>query len=1097
MVGLCMSAGAITPTVWTVSPAVYTNLFGRELVNETWLRDRWTGDTNWWLTNSVQVTYDFSNQVFTRTFTNGTDIISRIYTNVLPLTTNIVVTNCLGDRFIVLVNGHSITGNIPFHSEGSEVTTRRLEALLPLFTLPHYRTGETFDAWFANILSTNEDGTTNFMDRFPLGESPKADLFQKAGIGVTTYLATNEVSTNVVVGWTTNQYGEVTNCSAWFTKRKDRPDPLIVAEWGLRRSILVNEGLQLPFTNGCEYYCGWPNEFTRGDTALFGLSTNQYPVFVVHPAGSNEYVSGLSLRLFDDLYWDGGLPGPSYWLYPWPWPDWIINEYYARQHSYEWTTNNIIHDVGYGADWQGGTITLNSATQRSDRAWLSLGAPLKLVGVPPNGSNVTVSLQYTNRMNTYEGNKVWDAVLLPEQLLEHFIVLTNAFLTEIKWDSGKLWWTNGVGYSNSIPVPPWYTNYICTNVPDLMPTTNSSEIVTVDTMGYRQTSPSNGWFRGVGGVWLPETLNLPGQWFPFQYTNGMAGVAPRYDYTVAANVWLEEDFRMECSFWPPYDYLYPSPPFRNDAYGIWAGYPPYWSGHAWRNDTVTFALSGASCVSSLAVSGMYTGTPHKVHVYAKFNYDRVVSNTPPIFHLIESIGWTNAEQVITSPIDVATNYTGIDLPLSFVVWPKQNGPLPGGLTWEEYDMPDVCLPASSNVWVADPALSYTNTPLTNSQDFLCELLLTNGFTVDTSTNLTAYTNIVATDAGDADADALGIYTGQYLVHMNNGVFEIRNYWVGHDEFRVYSPGYSWYYVFSNLPPVDATSTSHGTLHLEKDQGFTTNYLYTTNWNVSIITNDFRTNGVIAVVTQGMYYTNLPYENCFHMKGWAGYIPDNSKTPPEKILVALYTNYNTAVSNWTTDFFLPIPASTSYWDSGTTATNCNWGFFDPSHGECRIDQTNSSYFSCSVTYPVDAPIPEPWTKCADGYWNGASLGWNRHYFYNGFRANLYDGSSVITTNAVCDVGPNLNQWDNIWWTTAPDGLERRVYGDAVPAPLGTLLYYETGPWVFERTTYVLPLPCDYWSNTVGWVSAEATRQSGSTNVVRVNSVNVKVLVEWQR
>jgi hypothetical protein len=85
-----------------------------------------------------------------------------------------------------------------------------------------------------------------------------------------------------------------------------------------------------------------------------------------------------------------------------------------------------------------------------------------------------------------------------------------------------------------------------------------------------------------------------------------------------------------------------------------------------------------------------------------------------------------------------------------------------------------------------------------------------------------------------------------------------------------------------------------------------------------------------------------------------------------------------------------------------------------------------------------------------------------------------------------------------WTGAPDGIMRLLYSTY---EMGSVVwYYYTKPILSVDlwTDYTLPSPCDYASNTVGWASSEGENwQRGSADISRSNSVDVKVLVEWQK
>jgi hypothetical protein len=429
-----------TDSIWQSPPALYTNALGMEFVGETVLRSRWAGDTNW----------------------------------------NYPVTNAFGSIF----HGDGYTAHVPFRASEADKITRQLEAVLPAYVLPFFTSGPDYclNDWFAH------DDWLVHEPYWPGSHWPKAELMSKCGtnVGIAVYTVGG---TNTTIGVLTNGLGEVwtrdvqigvTNNGttedpdiqpvyrideplAYWIKRRDRINPLVVAEWKQYGNTATDGG-----TNNWEYYHGWPNEFipndivigygpTMGHSQLFDLSPAQYPVFIVHLGGTNKYTSGLQLELNSELYWGE----PAYLIYAWnAWDSYagFIGEW-TNNHLRQHPTFNVF-EPPYSSHWDGGTIVLNSATQRSERAWLALGAPLKLTGTSPNtwyktnivagvtniviGSGDTVSLQYTNKMTTHEGTKVWDTILLPEQLTAHYVAMTNMFLTPTtSWN-----WTNSVAFTS-------------------------------------------------------------------------------------------------------------------------------------------------------------------------------------------------------------------------------------------------------------------------------------------------------------------------------------------------------------------------------------------------------------------------------------------------------------------------------------------------------------------------------------------------------------------------------------------------------------------------------------------------------------------------
>ena len=694
-------------------PTVYTNLIGRELVGEILLRSRWTGDTNWMFTNSVTVTYDWSNSVTDRVFTNGTNIFTLSLTNTYPMQTNLVVTNVFGDSFVQEVAGNSVTGVIPFTTTGAEQLTAKAETtVLPSFVLPYYSTTPdfSFDSWFAHEL----DGVTG-MNRWPGLTHSKADLmyhYPETGITVMKdNLGSNIVSLAVAV----NTIGEVVpdvieyvpvSPVGYWTKRRDRIDPLIVAEWKQYNATYTYEDIL--HTNNWQYYTGWPNEFADGSSQLFGLVPEQYPIYRVHLGGTNTYSGAPSLNLERNIEPYRPWELPWYWFYTmYTGGGLLMNQLTSTA---EWVTNRLV--VKQYEYWEGVEPTPRDEMPiipivdggRSDRAWVALGFPLMLTGTSPNtwhrtnvvagvtniiaGSGDTVSLQYTNRMNTYEGTKVWDNVLLPEQLTAHYVALTNKFL--MPWT--QFGWTNSQSFD--------YT----TNIGVGMATGSVFDLeitgTALDTWGhspngvYGRTGSAESWYKPdvahetVGYIgrageaynltmvyygWLPSTWQstngMTGPYYLLPGNYGVSGVATAqvvgvnsFSATWTTNLppWPDEPTTSNLWWWikssdfplvpdpftiqngePAYlsNAVAPTVSFTCTASGIFTQQCVYhtyitdgsgidtnnylgtnydWFAEAVRHETpITIEATGAGIVSSMLITNLYTGTPHRAHLYVR------------------------------------------------------------------------------------------------------------------------------------------------------------------------------------------------------------------------------------------------------------------------------------------------------------------------------------------------------------------------------------------------------------------------------------------------------------------------------------------------
>lgn len=597
---------AFTPDIWEPladpgTPLRYSGLLGQELCDEVVLRVRWTGDTNWVFTNSVVVNVPGVGIV-----TNG-------------------ITNVFGGSFTQTVEGVEIKGVVPFKAEGAERLTRKFEALLPRYILPNYCTNEYWglDSWFSNLWSRGQ------AYRWP-GLYRKEDLIEKCGLGIVAWGTT----TNTTLNPFHNIYGEINQYNTGYTnvnpvpgepgipiinsphghwiKRKDRINPLIVAEWACVNSVNGVYG----FTNNFEYYRGWPNEFTSGDSFLYGLAEGQYPVYVVHLGGTNQYAGTLSLETIDFLY-DG--ENPFWGLYPEligsppvAWSEWRGN--YLDQ-------VNLADDINW-ARWAGFTLSLATATQRSDKAWLALGVPWKLTGVSPNLQGDTVSLQYTNKMNTYEGSKVWDRILLPEQLNAHRVALTNSFL--VTWTDWV--WTNSVYYSNSL------FSILLNIAPESSEGTYHGHILSA------ADNPDLTWWKSCPIVGLSDMQIPSGVEAEAQYaTNDMA---PFFRFTADWHIIADEE----------YETLYTGSSPVMDTNDMDFSWSASFTSEGWVD------IIGDAVGSRMLISNLYTGTLHRAHVY--LSYSDAAWSTNAAMRRVALTDWTSDAEILTGYVDPWTGING-------------------------------------------------------------------------------------------------------------------------------------------------------------------------------------------------------------------------------------------------------------------------------------------------------------------------------------------------------------------------------------------------------------------------------------------------------
>ena len=708
-----------TDSIWTNLPHSYTNLLGQEFVWENVLCVRWTGDTNYVYTNTVTV--------------GGVAY---------------AATNTLGDMW-----RGAVTGQVPWSAGEADKITRKQESVLPVYVLPCFTVTPDYslDMWF-----------TNGLDRWP-SLYPKADLmyhYPMCGIAVSEGMSGTNCSLRV---WPNSQgelvpdiiKGETVYPAGYWIKSRDKYRPLVIAEWIFGETVSITAEWELtpdPIyvitrTNNTEYYRGWTNEFVSGVSRLFGLTNNQYPVFVVHPSGTNPYTGTLSL---------------------------IRGTYGGQDHIVAEWTNEYLRVTNA---WEAGAIELLTATQRCANAWLALGAPLTLSGRPSNftintndirywispdslrnpilevtrdsydyciwddlnrfitTNSVTngydiVSLQYADKLDVYEGTGIWDHNLNPDQLTASYVGNTNLFLTS--WTNWG--WTNSVLYSGSTNIVVMVTN---DHVKALAVSGNAS------TSGTYPTYSPNGVYTWSGSEWfgpswptylnhwpwyyegtvytkitpVNNVTNVLTMWhYSFIYaewtsTNGIFGSyylsggiygsgIPVVAYQIP-ETWYDERSITAVKWLPEPDYLWwwlplsefpimppwlltnsvsvaitntPATEYFSAAAsgGLIETYNAFayvattqavsdptvlydWTATAHRGETnITISVAGSGVVSSVAVTGMYTGTPHRVHLYVKTSDTNAYQLGPSQYYHrlgIYPLDFTNLDTIVTTPVD--------------------------------------------------------------------------------------------------------------------------------------------------------------------------------------------------------------------------------------------------------------------------------------------------------------------------------------------------------------------------------------------------------------------------------------------------------------
>jgi len=670
MLAMFTAAAALawTPDLWPLEThsdvSLYTNSIANDLLSNVLVRVRSTGDTNWNLVNSVSICAGFSNFCFICSITNATDIVSRSYTNWYPMTTNIVITN----RYGPFVQA-GFTGSVPVIADCLSNLTVQCLAILPEFSLPFYATTNDwcFDDWFSCVGDPQAD--------FPVAS--KADLIDKApsnAIGRVLSYDTNGVLCVLPEHAPTrvyNLHGQITNGVGFFIKRKNRKNPLVVAQWGGEKGVMQSYndryvfGWFSPFYNLNTYPPMDPSDGASvtastteyadsimlssplltdspwGESRLIDLAPTSFPSFVIIPGGSNKTFSLVNKIVcnIDDQNTSAG-------------------SFYS---------NNLL----FRADsWAGEQQELSSLTTRADRAWTSCRT--EMLGVPSNfkvftnrtitghpavtNSGDHVVLQWLDPVTTYEGTKVWDNVLLPEQLDAHYFMLTNMFLApRTDWI-----WTNSVLATNSAF------------------SSGSNITIVAYPNAYHWLFESN---FSDGGIWsnaacispfpLPHGLDWwlgivpemgmgdsPCPWFSVMLptmtsavwtSNLTERVAPYFAYTLSVTGGVDQVFNGHTWF-PPTNTVPPS----TDTDWKWSA--------ARTGAVAAVGVLGTSVKSQICMTNLWTGAGKRMHVYAKFNYGQATNNSPYYHRIgIYPSDFTDSSTIFSDYIDVSTNILGFQV----------------------------------------------------------------------------------------------------------------------------------------------------------------------------------------------------------------------------------------------------------------------------------------------------------------------------------------------------------------------------------------------------------------------------------------------------
>jgi hypothetical protein len=291
----------------------------------------------------------------------------------------------------------------------------------------------------------------------------------------------------------------------------------------------------------------------------------------------------------------------------------------------------------------GGVLqALSAPTTAANRAWVS--TRLQMSG---GANSDSVILKWTNTMSTYEGTKAWDNVLLPEQFDEHYVALTNLFLTP--W---TYWtWTDSIAATNQAAVS--WTNLVTAlyTIDEATLFDDYSTNATTDNMECIDEATIQGsatwWLLFSGLPWftvdVPPLLADSVVWT----SNLVAGIPPQFTYSLNFSASIVE--AASGNTW--FDY--------QESSAIPETADWYWS--ASREGSVTdHSLLGVSTKSRVTAINLNTTVPHRMHVYAKYDFGQFTNNTP-YYHRIEivpSSGFSTDPTLSSSYIDLTTNVAG-------------------------------------------------------------------------------------------------------------------------------------------------------------------------------------------------------------------------------------------------------------------------------------------------------------------------------------------------------------------------------------------------------------------------------------------------------
>lgn len=849
-----------------------------------------------------------------------------------------------------------------------------------------------------------------------------------------------------------------TNGIPYWIKSRNRLNPMGVARW----QYGMNYGMTVWPTMVYDY--GNPpnitNEFYMLEygTPLPTRSTllDRYvPIVIIYPANTNVVYGG------EITYGD---------------PD---QGAVTMTHS-----NGVVEDI-----W-GSQIPLTSLTNVFPIT-NTVAVSAMLTGVSTNFP--TVLMTYTGNMTTYEGTEVWSKTLLPETMDAHYFAMTNLYLTP--WDNW--YWTNGIFYTNAAVA---ITNYAMTNV-YISTQTDSVHVVTVDTMGWRQPL---GWFRGCEGPWFPTNYNLPVD--PnLGGASNVTGIPSKFTYAVNFGVSLDEEFTALTCFQIPQT----NPPFTD----LWT---PSWGVLGTRTDSLSWTYTGESVVSSIAIHSLYTGTPHRAHIYLNYDFDTLQYDSD-FYHRVQVTSWTNSETIISDPIDLTTNLLEVMVALPKTCGGPSDGPIMGGIIWKPDGHINEDLPATN---ISYTILQDTNNPVSsNSVSYTnwCILTYTNyviGTNV-TGTNVLEHYTIIVTDLTGTNVPD---YSGSYEADINTAP---PTQWLQYDApygfienkylfDTIGNPLYEWV----GDPPTNSTDGQYWF-----EYGPTV-----TNYVTEVVTSAIPyevTNQYVETFTTNVYASTIitnrtPRVNTFSIATWRAYM---QRSCGEDVpLSTVMTNYTLVWRDIRSGEYAEFYGTNTLVES-VTVTNCDKVIQYANHTVSLWGMTNSPEGRDILQVPLSGDVPTNYTECEDAFFQEDKNGNSNqvtHPVVNYATNFLYTQNSVITGPhwVHCQWGEAPNYyfpWSSFIWGEAsgvtplipPDGENKSIaLGGSGPwwtwfpetEATHATDYYVPG-WLYGDY-YTLKKPCDKENITVGWLSQEHNYQSGATNLVGENISSVLVLIEWK-